>query len=94
MEIDIEKLADLARIRLTDAEKAAYSQQLADILGFFQQLQAVDVGGIEPMAHPFEAEAPLRPDEAVEGWPAERALANAPEQKDSQLVVPKVVEEA
>ena len=94
MDINMDKLAQLARIRLTEEEKEAYGRQLTNILGYFQQLQAVDVGGIEPMAHPFEAEAPLREDQAGVGWAASRALANAPEQRENELVVPKVVEDA
>jgi aspartyl-tRNA(Asn)/glutamyl-tRNA(Gln) amidotransferase subunit C len=93
-EIDIEKLAALARIQLTDAEKAAFAEQVTDILGFFQQLQEVDVSGIAPMAHPFEADAPLREDVPAEPWPPARALANAPAARDNQVVVPKVVEDA
>jgi len=93
-EIDIDKLAMLSRIQLTEAEKTAFSAQVADILGFFQQLQEVDVTGIRPMAHPFEAEAPLREDVAAQSWPASRSLANAPASRDNQVVVPKVVEDA
>lgn len=93
-EIDIEKLAMLARIELSEEEKTALSAQVADILGFFQKLQEVDVSGITPMAHPFEAAAPLREDEAAESWKPERSLANAPASRDNQVVVPKVVEDA
>jgi len=92
--VDIEKLAQLARLQLTEEEKAAFSGQLAEILGYFQQLQSVDVTGIAPMAHPFEAEAPLRPDKPGTPWPAARALRNAPAARDNQIVVPKVVEDA
>jgi aspartyl-tRNA(Asn)/glutamyl-tRNA(Gln) amidotransferase subunit C len=93
-EVDIDKLAMLSRIQLTEEEKAAYSGQLADILGFFQKLQKVDVSGIAPMAHPFEAEAPLREDVPGEAWAPERSLQNAPAQRENQVVVPKVVEDA
>ena len=93
-EIDIEKLSKLARINLTPAEKAAFSPQLSDILGFFQQLQQVDVEGIPPMAHPFDVEAPLREDVAAEPWEPARSLSNAPAMRDDQVVVPKVVEDA
>ena len=93
-EVDIEKLAMLARIQLTEEEKAAYSGQLADILGFFQKLQEVDVSGIAPMAHPFDAEAPLREDVAGESWEPARSLMNAPASRENQVVVPKVVEDA
>ena len=93
-EVDIDKLAMLSRIQLTDAEKTAFSGQLADILGFFQKLQEVDVAGIEPMAHPFEAAAPLREDVPADPWNSDRSLRNAPAQRDQQIVVPKVVEDA
>ena len=93
-EVDIDKLAMLSRIQLTEEEKAAFGSQLADILGFFQKLQEVDVSGIQPMAHPFEAEAPLREDVAQDPWPAGRSLGNAPASRDNQSVVPKVVDDA
>jgi aspartyl-tRNA(Asn)/glutamyl-tRNA(Gln) amidotransferase subunit C len=93
-EVDIEKLADLSRIQLTEEEKAAFSSQLADILGFFQKLQEVDVSGIEPMAHPFEVQGPMREDVAGDPWNPGLALKNAPAQRDNQVVVPKVVEDA
>jgi aspartyl-tRNA(Asn)/glutamyl-tRNA(Gln) amidotransferase subunit C len=93
-EVDIEKLAMLSRIQLTEEEKSAFSNQLADILGFFQKLQEVDVEGITPMAHPFDAEAPLREDTVAGSWAPERSLGNAPASRDNQVVVPKVVEDA
>ena len=93
-EVDIEKLAMLSRIQLTDKEKEAFSGQVADIIGFFQKLQEIDVTGIQPMAHPFEAAAPLREDEPSRPWPADKALANAPASRNDQVVVPKVVEDA
>ena len=93
-EVDIDKLAMLSRIELSDEEKEAFSGQLADIIGFFRKLQEVDVSGISPMAHPFEVEAPLRKDDPDEPWPAQRSLANAPAARNDQVVVPKVVEDA
>jgi aspartyl-tRNA(Asn)/glutamyl-tRNA(Gln) amidotransferase subunit C len=93
-EVDIEKLAMLSRIQLSEEEKAAFSGQLSDILGFFQKLQEVDVTGIAPMAHPFEAGAPLREDVPGKPWDPARSLKNAPVQRDDQVVVPKVVEDA
>ena len=93
-EIDIEKMAELSRIRLTAEERAALKPQVAEILAFFEKLQEVDVTGIRPMAHPFESEPPLREDLPGEAWEPERALANAPAARDNQIVVPKVVEDA
>lgn len=92
--VDIEKLAMLSRIQLSEEEKTAFSGQLSDILGFFQKLQEVDVSGIKPMAHPFDAGAPMREDVPGESWQPARSLKNAPAQRDNQIVVPKVVEDA
>jgi len=92
--IDIDQLATLSRIQLTGEEKAAFSAQLSDILGFFQKLQEVDVSTTPPMAHPFEASPPLREDIASSPWESSRALLNAPASRDEQIVVPKVVEDA
>ncbi|NDV62243.1 Asp-tRNA(Asn)/Glu-tRNA(Gln) amidotransferase subunit GatC [Puniceicoccales bacterium CK1056] len=93
-EIDIDKLAMLARIHLTEEEKAAFAGQVSDILGFFQKLQEVDVEGIEPMAHPFDVAGPLREDVPGSPWEPSRALKNAPASRTDQIVVPKVVEDA
>jgi len=93
-EVDIDHLAALSRIHLSDEEKSAYAAQLSDILGFFQKLQEVDVTGISPMAHPFEMSPTLREDAASTPWEATRALRNAPVQRENQVVVPKVVEDA
>lgn len=92
--MDMEQLALLARMELTEQEKAEYGQQVGEILGFFRQLQAVDVTGVEPMAHPFAVPAPMREDVAGAAWPVERGLGNAAAQREDQVVVPKVVEEA
>lgn len=91
--IDIEYVAELARLELSAPEKERLGAQLNDILGYFEKLNTVDVDGVEPMAHAHgvwnvwrEGDAPgpvLEPAEA---------LAAAPEQRDNQVVVPKVVE--
>lgn len=91
--VDIEKLARLSRIKLTEKEKGAFSAQVTDILGFFQKLQDVDVEGISPMAHPFEAAAPLRKDVPGTPWEPGRALWNAPASRGNQVIVPKVIED-
>jgi aspartyl-tRNA(Asn)/glutamyl-tRNA(Gln) amidotransferase subunit C len=92
--VDIDHLARLARIQLSEAEKSQFQQQLDEILGYFQQLQAAPVEGVEPMAHPFEAKGPLRPDTPAAPWNPEHLLRNAPASRDDQVVVPKVVDDA
>jgi aspartyl-tRNA(Asn)/glutamyl-tRNA(Gln) amidotransferase subunit C len=91
--IDIDYVADLARIELTDKEKSTLSAQLADILGHFEKLSAVDVDGIEPMAHTQNIHNVWRPGDAPGATlKAQTLIEMAPEQRDNQVVVPKVVE--
>lgn len=90
--IDIDYVAKLARIALTDEEKATFSAQLEDVLEHFKKLEAVDVSGVEPMAHAFPLVNVWQEDEPREAFTPEQALANAPKQRDNQIVVPKVVE--
>ena len=91
--IDIDYVADLARIELTDKEKSTLSAQLDQILDHFEKLSAVDVDGIEPMAHTQNIYNVWRTGDAP-GAPlkAETLVEMAPEQRDNQVVVPKVVE--
>ena len=92
--IDINYLARLARLELTEEEKADYSSQLEQILGHFQALSEVDVEGVEPIAHPFELENVWREDEIKADWSVEQSLANAPQSRQNQIVVPKIVDDA
>ncbi len=93
-QIDIEHVAMLARIRLSAEEKAAYAAQLEDILNYVRQLETVDVTGVEPTSHAFPVVNVLDDDEPGAVFPAEKALMNAPKQREKQVEVPKVVDEA
>ncbi len=90
--IDIERLMTLARIALTEEEKQAITKNLDSILGYFRELSEVNVEGVEESAHAYPLYNVLRADEPGEMFTPEEALMNAPEQRDNQIVVPKVVE--
>ena len=91
--IDIDYVANLARLDLSDAEKSKLGTQLDDILGYFDKLNAVDVAGVEPMAHAHRVFNVWREgDEPGPTYAPEVLLNMAPEQRDNQVVVPKVVE--
>lgn len=90
--IDIDYVANLARIDLTDDEKQRFADQLGGILDYFEQLSKVDVSGVEPMAHAFQVENVLREDEAVEGFDPETAVKHAPAKRNHMVQVPKVVD--
>ncbi len=89
---DIAKLAELARIAISDntAEEAARS--ISDVLALVDQLQAVDTRGVLPMAHPLDAVQRLRPDEVTEPNQRERFQAIAPATQDGLYLVPQVID--
>jgi aspartyl-tRNA(Asn)/glutamyl-tRNA(Gln) amidotransferase subunit C len=91
-DLNIEYVANLARLALTEAEKQKFSRQLSDILHYVEKLKQVDVAGVEPMAHASPVFNVWQSDVARPGLPVEQALRNAPEQRDHMIVVPKVVE--
>lgn len=93
-DLDINYVAKLARLELTDEEKATYATQLEHILGHMDKLNAIDTEHVEPTAHAFDLVNVLDPDEPREPLPPTDALRNAPAQRDQQFVVPKVVEDA
>ncbi len=93
-EMDIDYVANLARVALTAEEKERYGAQLSNILGHFQKLREIDVTGVEPSAHPFDLENVWQADIPVQGFTSGEALRNAPATRDNQVVVPKVVDDA
>lgn len=90
--IDIDKVAELARIALTAEEKAKFSTQLESILGYIDKLDELDTSNVEPTAHPHSVENVWRDDKAESELPTSEALKNAPKQRNNMFVVPKVVE--
>lgn len=90
--IDIDYVANLARIELSDQEREQYSSQLEGILGHFEHLNKIDVTGVEPMAHAFQVENVLREDEAVEGFDPEVAVHHAAAKRNNMVQVPKVID--
>ncbi|MGE5605731.1 MAG: Asp-tRNA(Asn)/Glu-tRNA(Gln) amidotransferase subunit GatC [Bacteroidota bacterium] len=88
---EIEKIARLARLELTEAEKTEFTSQLNRILGLAAQLEQLDTVGVEPMAHVVPVVNVLRPDRIGQSLDPEKALANAPERKDNFFKVPKIL---
>jgi aspartyl-tRNA(Asn)/glutamyl-tRNA(Gln) amidotransferase subunit C len=90
---DIEKVALLARLQLTDDELSKMKAELAQIVGYVDQLGEVDTDGIEPMAHAIEIANVFREDVVSESLPREEALANAPHRDERGYLVPAVLGE-
>ena len=88
---EIENLARLAGLELTPAEKADFTRQLNQVLGWTAKLEQLDTTGIEPMTHVVPVVNVLRPDRVAPSLDSEKALANAPEQKDNFFKVPKIL---
>ena len=92
-DMDIDYVANLARIELSPQEKEKFQGQLGDVLKYFEKLKEVDIEGVEPTAHAFPRFNVWDEDQSVDGFTAEEALSNAPKARNDQVVVPKVVEE-
>ena len=89
---DVRKIARLARIAVEDDRLEPLAVELNGILGWIEQLNEVDVDGVEAMASAVELALPMREDVVTDGDIAEKVLANAPRAEEGFFVVPKVVE--
>jgi aspartyl-tRNA(Asn)/glutamyl-tRNA(Gln) amidotransferase subunit C len=95
MSIDIDtarKVAKLARIRVEEDRLPALAQEFSNILGFIEQLNEVDVEGIEPMTSVTPMRLKRRADVVTDGNQQAAVLANAPDAREGFFAVPKVVE--
>jgi len=88
----VRRIAKLARIRLEPAETNTLQSELNAILGYVEQLNAVDVTGVEPLSGGAQMALRLRGDVVTDGEIAEKILANAPDRAGEFFAVPKVVE--
>jgi aspartyl-tRNA(Asn)/glutamyl-tRNA(Gln) amidotransferase subunit C len=95
MSIDVDtarKVAKLARIRVEEAELPRLAQDLSGILDFMQQLNEVDVSGVEPMTSVTPMRLKRRDDRVTDGGIQAAVLSNAPDAREGFFAVPKVVE--
>ena len=90
---DVERVAALAQLELTDEEKQLFTKQLADILAYAEQVQAIDTSGVPATAHVHAAQRREREDVPQPSLPLEDALANAPDaDREAGLFrVPRVI---
>lgn len=89
---EVEHIANLARMDLTDDEKARFSQQLSAILDYIADLQSLDTRDISPTSSVLPGHNMLRADEPRPGLDLEALLSNAPQVEDDQFRVPPVLE--
>ena len=88
----VRKIASLARIAMSDAEAEALVPEFNNILGWIEQLSAVDTAGIEPLAAVIPNTLRLRDDVVTDGGIRDAVLANAPQAEHGFFAVPKVIE--
>ncbi|MES9857525.1 MAG: Asp-tRNA(Asn)/Glu-tRNA(Gln) amidotransferase subunit GatC [Sedimenticola sp.] len=89
---DIEKIAHLARLAVSEDELNSVASDLSNILNLVERMSAVDTTGVEPMAHPLHMVQRLREDVVTEGDQRELFQSIAPETEEGLYLVPKVIE--
>jgi len=89
---DVEHIAKLARLKLTEEEKSRFQKELGKIIEYFDQLKKLNTEGVPPNTHVVPLENVLREDKITPSLPVDEALANAPDRKGNYFRVPKVVE--
>ncbi len=89
---EVEKIAHLARIALSEQDIPEYTRNLSNILTLVEEMNTVDTNGITPMAHPLEVTARLRPDAVTEGNQRDHFQQIAPQVESGLYLVPKVIE--
>lgn len=90
---DVEHVAKLAKLTLSDQQKQQFTQQLSDVLGYVEKLNELNLENVEPLTQICERTNALREDVESNGLPAEVALATAPQKDGSYFQVPKVLGE-
>ncbi len=89
---EINHIALLSRLELSDAERTRAQDELSQIIGYFEALSALDTTGVAPTMHALPIQNVLRADEVTPGLSREAALRNAPEAEGGMFQVPRVVE--
>jgi len=92
MSFDIEKIAELARIRLRPEEKEKLKKDLESILGYVEQLKGLKTDNIEPTSHVMEIENVFRPDKVEPSNAIDELIKKAPDHAGKFFKVPKVVD--
>ena len=89
---EVERIAHLARLRLSPQETAAMASDLESILGYVELLDTLDTSQVEPTSHVIPLATPLREDRPGTSYPPETAVASAPKRDGSAFAVPTVLE--
>lgn len=89
---DVQYIANLARLQVTDEEAKSYAKDMSSILEYMELLNEVDTSSVAPLEHVIDLDSRFRKDEAKEPLSHEDALKNAPDADSDYFRVPKVIE--
>ena len=89
---EVEHVAKLARLAITEEEKERYSQQLSNILTYIEKLKELDTSKVDPTSHVLPMKNVFREDEVRPSLPREEILKNAPDRTEEFFRVPKIIE--
>jgi len=89
---EVGKIAHLARLHLSDDDNREVTRRISDILALIDRMRDVNTDSVEPLAHPFDAVQPLRPDRVTETNERDRLQTLAPAVQDGLFLVPRVIE--
>ena len=89
---DVDRIARLAHLELTEREAEQFTRQLGDILAYFERLNRIDTAGVAATTHPVTSAPVMRDDEPRPSLPVDDAFGNAPDRGGERLFrVPKVI---
>lgn len=88
----VEHVAELARLDLTDEEKNQFTEQLNAILKYAEQLNQLNTDDVQPTTHVMQITNVMREDVVRPSWPIEKVMANAPDHEDGHFKVPAILE--
>jgi aspartyl-tRNA(Asn)/glutamyl-tRNA(Gln) amidotransferase subunit C len=89
---EVEHVARLARLELSEQEKETLTDQLSNILTYVEQLNELDTKGVVPTSHVLDINNVMRDDVPEVSLPQDRALANGPDKASGHYKVPKIIE--
>ena len=91
---EVQKVAKLARLELSEAEIEQFTGQLGSILQYVEKMNELDTGAVEPLAHCLPVNNVSRADEVKESLGTQKTLANAPERDGEFFRVPRILDES
>lgn len=89
---DVDHVAELARLDLTDEEREKFGEQLNAILKYAEKLNELDTDNVKPTTHVLHLSNVMREDEVRPSLPLEKVLLNAPDEEDGQIKVPAILD--